>query len=54
MRGFEGAGAVEAGSPDASLAWQYLAYMMLVQALRLHLSEGVKGGVGKQRRNVTL
>lgn len=34
------------GQPGASLVAQHLAHMMLVQALRLHLSEGLKGGVG--------
>ena len=29
-----------------SLVAQHLAYMMLVQALRLHLAEGLRGGVG--------
>jgi len=32
--------------PGGSLVAQDLAHMMLVQALRLHLAEGVKGGVG--------
>ena len=32
--------------PGGSLIAQQLAYVMLVQALRLHLAEGVKGGVG--------
>ena len=32
--------------PGGSLVAQHLAYMMLVQALRLHLAEGLKGGVG--------
>jgi len=32
--------------PGGFLVAQYLAYMMLVQALRLHLAEGLKGGVG--------
>ena len=32
--------------PGASLVAQQLAYMMLVQALRLHLAEGLRGGVG--------
>jgi AraC-like DNA-binding protein len=32
--------------PGSSLVSQYLAYVMLVQALRLHLSEGLKGSVG--------
>lgn len=32
--------------PGGSLIAQQLAYMMLVQALRLHLEEGLKGGVG--------
>jgi AraC-like DNA-binding protein len=32
--------------PGGSLIVQQLAYMMLVQALRLHLAEGAKGGVG--------
>ena len=32
--------------PGSFLVAQQLAYMMLVQALRLHLSEGLKGGVG--------
>jgi AraC-like DNA-binding protein len=32
--------------PGGSLVAQHLAHMMLVQALRLHLAEGVKGGVG--------
>jgi AraC-like DNA-binding protein len=32
--------------PGNSLVAQHLAHMMLVQALRLHLAEGSKGGVG--------
>jgi AraC-like DNA-binding protein len=32
--------------PGGFLVAQHLAYMMLVQALRLHLTEGLKGGVG--------
>ena len=32
--------------PGAVLVVQQLAYMMLVQALRLHLTEGLRGGVG--------
>ncbi len=32
--------------PGAVLVAQQLAYMMLVQALRLHLEEGLRGGVG--------
>jgi AraC-like DNA-binding protein len=32
--------------PGGSLVAQNLAYMMLVQALRLHLAEGLNGGVG--------
>jgi AraC-like DNA-binding protein len=32
--------------PGGSLVVQHLAYMMLVQALRLHLAEGPRGGVG--------
>jgi AraC-like DNA-binding protein len=32
--------------PGASLVAQHLAHMMLVQALRLHLAEGLKGRVG--------
>ena len=32
--------------PGGSLIAQQLAYMMLVQALRLHLADGAKGGVG--------
>jgi AraC-like DNA-binding protein len=32
--------------PGASLVAQDLAHMMLVQALRLHLAEGLRGGVG--------
>ena len=32
--------------PGGSLISQQLAYMMLVQALRLHLADGAKGGVG--------
>jgi AraC-like DNA-binding protein len=32
--------------PGGTLIAQQLAYMMLVQALRLHLAEGAKGGVG--------
>jgi AraC-like DNA-binding protein len=32
--------------PGGVLLVQYLAYMMLVQALRLHLADGAKGGVG--------
>lgn len=34
------------GEPGGSLIAQHLAHMMLIQALRLHLSEGPKGGVG--------
>jgi AraC-like DNA-binding protein len=34
------------GAPGFSLVAQHLAHMMLVHALRLHLAEGVKGGVG--------
>jgi len=34
------------GQPGGFLIAQHLAHMMLVQALRLHLAEGVKGGVG--------
>jgi AraC-like DNA-binding protein len=34
------------GQPGASLVAQHLAHMMLVQALRLHLAEGLKGRVG--------
>jgi AraC-like DNA-binding protein len=32
--------------PGGSLIAQQLAYMMLIQALRLHLADGAKGGVG--------
>src|ERR1700694_2185891 len=32
--------------PGGFLVAQQLAYMMLVQALRLHLAEGLSGGVG--------
>lgn len=32
--------------PGSFLVAQQLAYMLLVQALRLHLAEGLKGGVG--------
>jgi len=32
--------------PGGDLVAQRLAYLMLVQALRLHLAEGLKGGVG--------
>lgn len=32
--------------PGGSLVAQQLAYVMLVQALRLHLAEGLRGGVG--------
>jgi len=32
--------------PGGSLVAQQLAYMMLVQALRLHLADGARGGVG--------
>jgi AraC-like DNA-binding protein len=32
--------------PGGTLIAQQLAYMMLVQALRLHLAEGMRGGVG--------
>lgn len=32
--------------PGSALVAQQLAYMMLIQALRLHLEEGLKGGVG--------
>jgi AraC-like DNA-binding protein len=32
--------------PGGSLIAQQLAYMMIVQALRLHLAEGARGGVG--------
>jgi len=32
--------------PGGTLVAQQLAYMMLVQALRLHLGEGLRGGVG--------
>ena len=32
--------------PGGFLMAQHLAHMMLVQALRLHLAEGLKGGVG--------
>jgi AraC-like DNA-binding protein len=35
-----------AQQPGGSLVAQHLAHMMLVQALRLHLAEGVRGGVG--------
>lgn len=32
--------------PGSTLMAQHLAYTMLIQALRLHLAEGIKGGVG--------
>jgi AraC-like DNA-binding protein len=32
--------------PGSSLVAEHLAHMMLVQALRLHLAEGLRGGVG--------
>jgi AraC-like DNA-binding protein len=32
--------------PGGALVAQHLAYMMLIQALRLHLAEGPRGGVG--------
>jgi AraC-like DNA-binding protein len=32
--------------PGGSLIAQQLAYMMLIQALRLHLADGARGGVG--------
>jgi AraC-like DNA-binding protein len=32
--------------PGGSLVAEHLAHMMLVQALRLHLAEGLRGGVG--------
>jgi AraC-like DNA-binding protein len=32
--------------PGGSLIAEHVAYMMLIQALRLHLAEGLKGGVG--------
>jgi AraC-like DNA-binding protein len=32
--------------PGGFLVAEHLAYLMLVQALRLHLAEGLKGGVG--------
>ena len=32
--------------PGGSLVAQHLAYLLLVQALRLHLAEGLRGGVG--------
>src|SRR6202790_100228 len=32
--------------PGGFLVAQQLAYMILVQALRLHLAEGLRGGVG--------
>ncbi len=32
--------------PGGFLVVQHLAYMILIQALRLHLAEGIKGGVG--------
>jgi AraC-like DNA-binding protein len=32
--------------PGGSLIAEHLAHMMLVQALRLHLAQGLKGGVG--------
>jgi len=34
------------GQPGGFLVIQHLAHMMLVQALRLHLAEGLRGGVG--------
>jgi AraC-like DNA-binding protein len=34
------------GQPGGFLVVQHLAHMMLVQALRLHLAEGLQGGVG--------
>ena len=32
--------------PGSFLVLQHLAHMMLVQALRSHLAEGLRGGVG--------
>jgi AraC-like DNA-binding protein len=32
--------------PGGALIAEHVAYMMLIQALRLHLAEGMKGGVG--------
>jgi len=32
--------------PGGFLVSQQLAYMILIQALRLHLAEGLRGGVG--------
>src|ERR1700730_8301111 len=32
--------------PGGFLVIQHLAHMMLIQALRLHLTEGLRGGVG--------
>jgi hypothetical protein len=32
--------------PGGFLVAQHLAHMMLVQALRLHLAEGLSGGIG--------
>jgi hypothetical protein len=47
--------------PGGFLVAQQLAYMLLVQALRLHLAEGLRGGAGwffalsdKQTRHLTL
>lgn len=37
---------LQSPQPGSALMAQYLAHMMLVQALRLHLSEGHQGGVG--------
>ncbi len=37
---------LRAQQPGGALVAQHLAHMMLVQALRLHMAEGLKGGVG--------
>ena len=40
--------------PGGFLVAQQLAQMMLVQALRLHLAEGLRGGVGGFSRWLTI
>jgi AraC-like DNA-binding protein len=37
---------IDEPQPGGSLIAEHVAYMMLIQALRLHLAEGLKGGVG--------
>ena len=37
---------IHEAQPGSSLITEHVAYMMLIQALRLHLAEGLKGGVG--------